>query len=380
MFLKKYHHQKLSNRHPELVSGSNVKRCRNKFGMTIIVAAFICLCLVLNISCKKNDNNSAARQPRQTSTVSSNPVTIGFSIDTLAIERWQRDMDVFINKVKEMGADVIVQNAGNNIEEQNRQLMYLLERNVDVVVVLPKDAASITDSVQKLRAKGIPVISYDRLALNADVNLYLTIDSEKVGEQMAQEMLRRAKGVNWYCILGPSEDYNMTLIMEGIDRILRTSSVHINHTFYTDGWNYDLSYQEMVRILKSDIFPDAIICGNDAVAASVIQAINRYYPDIHIPVCGQDADISACQYIVQGKQDFTIYKPIIQLAEVAAECAVHLARKEEISENRFRIRPINNGYGDIPTIWLEPTFVDKYNLDKVIIDSGFHSAASVYKD
>ena len=350
--------------------------------LLMITAAFVVIAgtATLNVSCKKKDNNSASKPSRTSAIPANRPVTIGFSIDTLAIERWQRDMDVFINKVKEMNADVIVQNAGNNIEEQNRQLMYLLERNVDAVVVLPKDAASITESVQKLRAKGIPVISYDRLALNADISLYLTIDSEKVGEQMAQEMLRRAKGVNWYCILGPEEDYNMTLIMEGIDRILRTTSVHINHTFYTDGWNYDLSYQEMVRILKSDIFPDAIICGNDAVAASVIQAINRYYPDTHIPVCGQDADISACQYIVQGKQEFTIYKPIIQLAELAAECAVHLARREDISESRFRISSIKNGYGDIPTIWLEPTYVDKYNIDKVIIESGFHNAASVYKE
>lgn len=336
----------------------------------------LCLTLPLFASCKKTESKAAIRQPTPQPV---RPVTVGFSIDTLAIERWQRDLDVFINKVKEMGADVIVQNAGNNIEEQNRQLMYLLERNVDCVVVLPKEADTISESVAKLRARGIPVISYDRLALNADVNLYLTIDSEKVGEQMAQEMLRRTKGQNWYCILGPAEDYNMTLIMDGVTRILRTTSVHINHIFYTDGWNYDLSYQEMVRILKSDTFPDAIICGNDAVAASVIQAINRYYPDTVIPVCGQDADISACQYIVQGKQAFTIYKPIVQLAEVAAECAVQLARKESISENRFRIRPINNGYGDIPTIWLEPTYVDKYNLDKIIIDSGFHSAASVYK-
>ncbi len=337
------------------------------------------LFLMLTLSCQKKENSDSARQPSANETVTER-LTIGFSIDTLAIERWQRDMDVFINKAKEMGADVIVQNAGNSIEEQNHQLMYLLEREVDAVVVLPKDAASITESVQRLRSRGIPVISYDRLTLNADISLYLTIDSEKVGEQMAQEMLRRAKGENWYCILGPEEDYNMTLIKEGIDRIVRNAPVHINHTFYTDSWNYDLSYQEMVRILKDDTFPDAIICGNDAVAASVIDAINRYYPDTHIPVCGQDADISACQYIVQGKQEFTIYKPIIQLAEVAAECAVHLARKEEISENRFRIRPINNGYADIPTIWLEPSYVDKYNIDKVIIDSGFHSATSVYKN
>ena len=271
----------------------------NKKKYRISGKAFIlilCLTLTLFASCKKTESKAAIRQPTPQPV---RPVTVGFSIDTLAIERWQRDLDVFINKVKEMGADVIVQNAGNNIEEQNRQLMYLLERNVDCVVVLPKEADTISESVAKLRARGIPVISYDRLALNADVNLYLTIDSEKVGEQMAQEMLRRTKGQNWYCILGPAEDYNMTLIMDGVTRILRTTSVHINHIFYTDGWNYDLSYQEMVRILKNDTFPDAIICGNDAVAASVIQAINRYYPDTVIPVCGQDADISACQYIVQ---------------------------------------------------------------------------------
>ena len=341
------------------------------------VVLLFAVCLALTVSCKKQEAASTVRQP---SPAPARPITIGFSIDTLAIERWQRDLDVFINKVKEMGADVIVQNAGNNIEEQNRQLMYLLERNVDCVVVLPKEANSISESVSKLRAKNIPVISYDRLALNADINLYLTIDSEKVGQQMAQEMLRHTTGINWYLILGPEEDYNMTLIKEGINRVIRNTTVHINHIFYTDGWNYDLSYQEMVRILKSDTFPDAIICGNDAVAASVIQAINRYYPETNIPVCGQDADISACQYIVQGKQAFTIFKPITQLAEVAAECAVKLARHEEITDTQFRNSFIENGHGKIPTIWLEPTYVNKYNIDKVIIDSGFHSSASVYKN
>ena len=136
----------------------------------------------------------------------------------------------------------------------------------------------------------------------------------------------------------------------------------------------------MVRIFKDDIFPDAIICGNDALAASVLQAINRYYPDIHIPVCGQDADISACQYIIQGKQDFTIYKPIIRLAELAASCAVSLAKDEPLPIEGFRTSYLNNGYADIPVVYLEPVYVDKYNLEKEIIESGFHSAASVYKN
>ena len=326
-------------------------------------------------SCSKR---TAVSADKNASPEAAESITIGFSIDTLAIERWQRDIDIFINKVNELGGEVIVQNAGNSIEEQNRQLLYLLERGVNAIVVLPKDAESITESIQKIKAKNIPVISYDRLTLNADIDLYLTIDSEKVGEYMASEMLRITSGTNWFCILGPQEDYNMTLIQEGLNRILRTSKAKITHTFYTEGWNYDLSYQEMVRILKTNILPDAIICGNDAVAASVIQAISRYYPETHIPICGQDADIAACQYIVQGKQDFTIYKPIIRLAEYAAECAIHMARNEEIETENLKVRPIHNGYSNIKTVWLDPTYVDKNNLDKMIIQSGFHSAASVY--
>lgn len=305
-------------------------------------------------------------------------ITIGFSIDTLAIERWQRDLDIFINKVKELGADVIVQNAGNSVEEQKRQLIYLMERNVDVVVVLPKDAASISDTVQKIKSKNIPVISYDRLALNADLDLYVTINSEKVGELMAIGLLQQTKGKNWFYILGPEEDYNMTLIKQGVNKILRNTNVNISHTFYTDGWNYDLSYQEMVRLLTNDEIPDAIICGNDAVATSVIQAITRYHPDSHIPICGQDADISACQNIVKGIQDFTIYKPITRLAELAAEYAVYMAKGEDIYQKEYPIKTINNGNGDIPVIWLDPVMVNKNNLESVIIASGFHTTNSVY--
>lgn len=336
---------------------------------------FVLSILLLFVSCKKQPQKSAEKK---TSTTIAKKITIGFSIDTLAIERWQRDLDIFINTAKELGADVIVQNAGNSVEEQNRQLLYLLEKNVDVIVVLPKDADSITESVQKIRSKGIPVISYDRLALNADISLYLTIDSERVGECMANGLRKKTNGNNWFLILGPEEDYNMTLIKEGIYKILKNTPVNISHIFYTDGWNYDLSYQEMVRLISKEQIPDAIVCGNDAVASSVIQAISRYYPDVHIPICGQDADISACQYIVQGKQDYTVYKPITRLAELAAEFAVYLARGEDITQKNYRIKTINNGFGDIPAIWLEPVLVDNENIDDVIIRSGFHTENSIY--
>lgn len=332
-------------------------------------------------SCNKNSTQKITTEKKTDKKieVAASKKTIGFSIDTLAIERWQRDLDVFINKAKELGANVIVQNAGNSVEEQNRQLMYLADRNVDVIVVLPKQADALTETIQKIKTKNIPVISYDRLVLNADVDLYVTINSERVGELMASELMKLSHGTNWFCILGSQDDYNMNLIVRGINKVIWGSPYHINYTFYTEGWNYDLAYNEMVNLLTTKKIPDAIVCGNDAVADSVIQAINLYYNEHHIPVCGQDADIAACQYIVQGKQDFTIYKPITLLAEKTAEYAVRLINGDSAATIIGNDTRIDNGLKEVPVMWLEPQVVTKENLDEVIIDSGFHTRGEIYR-
>ena len=136
----------------------------------------------------------------------------------------------------------------------------------------------------------------------------------------------------------------------------------------------------MVRLITNNSIPDAIVCGNDAVADSVIQALTLYYKDNHIPVCGQDADIAACQYIVQGKQDFSVYKPITKLAELTAEYAVRIAEGEEVKDLNSKLATINNNYGDIPVLWLEPEIVNKDNIDEIIINSGFHTHGEVYRD
>lgn len=352
----------------------------------IYTVFLVLLVFTLNTGCSKKESSKNAaskiileKKSDKKNEINSNKLTIGFSIDTLAIERWQRDLDVFMNKAKELGANVIVQNAGNSLEEQNRQLMYLADRNVDVIVVLPKQADAISESISKIKAKGIPVISYDRLTLNAPVDLYITINSEKVGELMASKMLQLTRGTNWYCILGPAEDYNMTFIQRGINKVIWGSPYHIAYTFHTEGWNYDLAYQHMVKVLNTNQIPDAIICGNDALAESVIQAMNLYFNDKHIPICGQDADIAACQNIVQGKQDFTIYKPIAQLAETCAEYAYRLAGGEKLETITENLAIIDNGYDSIPVLWLEPTLVAKDNMDNVIIESGFHTHGEVYR-
>ena len=134
----------------------------------------------------------------------------------------------------------------------------------------------------------------------------------------------------------------------------------------TFGWEH-LDGKEIPNV-------DAIMCGNDDVATSVIKALAVAQLAGEIPVVGQDADLPACQHIVQGTQLMTVYKPVGKLAEEAAKLSVQLAQGQDLSV----MTKISDGENTIPYVAIEPVAVNKDNLDEVIIDGGFHSREDVY--
>lgn len=335
------------------------------------------LCGLALASCKKQGQDSSKASEEAES---ESKLTIGFSIDTLAIERWRRDCDIFLNTAKDLGADVIVQNSGNSVEVQNEQIEYLIKRGVKAIVIVPKDAESLGESVRLARSKNIPVISYDRLLRNSAIDLYVTIDSQAVGTLMANELLRLKPRGSWFCIYGPEEDFNMTLIRRGVEGVLKNSKAKIVFNYWTDGWNYDLSYRKMADLLKAGKVPDAVVAGNDALADSIIRAIGEFSADKDIAVGGQDADIAGCQNVVTGKQAVTIYKPITELASKTAEIAVAMAKGKSAEDFSFINGSIDNGSGEIPVLWLHPTAVTAQNMDEIVIKSGFHTRQEVYRE
>src|SRR5205085_3481702 len=65
------------------------------------------------------------------------PVKIGFSMDTLKEERWQRDKALVEQRAKDVGAQVDVQVANGSDDVQIKQAENLLTQGVDVLIVAP---------------------------------------------------------------------------------------------------------------------------------------------------------------------------------------------------------------------------------------------------
>lgn len=336
----------------------------------VLFMAAVCFLLLTACANAKSDKDVNAPEEEE-------KIQIGMSFDSFVIERWQRDRDAFVSTAKELGAEVNVQNANGDPEEQKKQIDYFIEKGIDVLVIICIDSDGLKDSVAKAKEAGIKVIAYDRLIVDADVDLYISFDNGRVGSLMAEAFIDN--GLAGGCVLmigGSPMDNNVKMVEGEFRRVMEENNVTILDSVHADGWLAEKGAEYVYDHMEIISRADAIMCGNDDIASRVVSALAEKQLAGKILVSGQDADLGACQRIVEGTQVMTVYKPIEKLAQRAAECAVALARGERIEGDDVTM--IDNGKYRIPYVGLEPVSVTEDNINEAIINSGFHLKEDVY--
>jgi D-xylose transport system substrate-binding protein len=306
-------------------------------------------------------------------------IRIGLSMDTLKEDRWITDRNLFIQKAEELGASVITLVANGDDDMQIYQIENFIAQKVDVIVVIPHNAELVAPVMEKAKQAGIKTIVYDRLVRNADIDLYISFDSVKVGELQAQGVLSSAGGQGDFVYIGGSPlDNNALLLKEGAMNVLgskiESGDVKIVFEKFTDDWNPDLAYENIKGYLKTNSQIDGVIAANDGTATGVVRALAEFNLAGKVPVSGQDAELSACQRIIEGTQTMTVYKPIRLLAEKAATLAVDMAKGLDIKTNGT----VNNGKIDVPAYLIDSITVTEKNMEETVIKDGYHTREAIY--
>ena len=334
-------------------------------------AAAVLACVLVFGACGNLDSSKTSGDATQ-----GQKIQIGMSFDSFVIERWQRDRDIFVSAAKELGAEVNVQNANGDLEQQKKQISYFIDKGMDVIVIICIDSEGLSEQVQKAKEAGIKVIAYDRMIMDSDIDLYITFDNERVGTMMGQALVDNGLAGGKVLMLGGSAvDSNVALVEKGFSKVMEDNQVTILDSMHADGWKAELASAYVYDHMDIVSEADAIMCGNDNLASKVVHALKEKRLAGEIMVAGQDADLEACQRIVEGTQVMTVYKPVEKLARKAAECAVLLAEGRELPEEAGTIE---SGAYEVPYIGLEPIGVDQNNINDVIIGSGFHLKEDVY--
>ncbi len=323
-------------------------------------------------------------------------IQIGLTFDSFVIERWQRDRDVFVSVAKELGAEVNVQNANGDVEEQKKQIDYFIQKDMDVIVIIAIDPQELRESVAKAKDAGIKVVAYDRLIMNSDaVSYYATFDNYMVGTKQGEYIrdhldLDNADGpFNIELTTGDPGDNNARFFFGGAMDVLQPYIdsgklvVKSGQTEFeavaTANWSTETAQARMDSIVSANYADGtqlhACLCSNDSTALGVANSLEANYTGEWPIITGQDCDIASVKNMIAGKQSMSIFKDTRTLASKVVEMVDAIMKGGDAPVNDTK--SYDNGTGIIPSYLCEPVFADINNYKELLIDSGYYTEADL---
>jgi D-xylose transport system substrate-binding protein len=296
-----------------------------------------------------------------------------------------QDRPLFEKKMKELCPDceILYSNADQDAAKQQQQAEAAITKGAKVLVLDPVDAASAAAIVNRAKQSQIPVISYDRLITDADIDYYISFDNETVGKLQAESLIKKLKedGKKGSIVMinGAPTDNNAGLFKKGAHSVIDNSDFKVAKEYDTPDWSPDKAQQEMeqaITALGKGGFV-GVYAANDGTAGGAIAAMKSAGVDPKTtPTTGQDAELAGIQRIVAGEQYMTVYKAYKPEAETAAELANALVQGKEPPSGLVN-QQIDNGQEKVPSVILKPVAVTVDNINDTVVKDGLWTAADI---
>ncbi|MBN1924777.1 MAG: substrate-binding domain-containing protein [Prolixibacteraceae bacterium] len=333
-----------------------------KRGIYIILTFF--LLIYISTSCKNGSGNK-----------------IGFLIPAGEGYRWPVDQKYVEAKASDMGVEVITRSANNDENLQLKQASELLKSGVDVLIVVASNSNTAAAIVREAHTYNVPVIGYDRLIKNSDLDYLVTFEGAEIGNLMVDHALRNKPKGNYVLLWGEASDVNAIYIKEAQEAKFKPyvdrGDINIVYKTFVEDWSLDNARYIMGNVLSfSRDKIDAVITSYDGLALGALQMMDEMGIDPKgMVITGQDAELPAIKAIIDGRMSMTVYKSIRQMANASVELAVKLARNEKVTGIDAKI---NNGRKDVPTLYLKPVPVEKNSIRETVIADEFYTEEQVY--
>ncbi len=362
--------------------------------MFTMMAGILVFSMLLAACGSANTGSSSGTPGTSTGTNGKGCKKVGVLLpETATSERWDhKDRPLLLADIPQVlpGATVDYNNAQGNADTQQTQAQADLTNGDCILVLAPFDSVKAAAIVAAAKAKGVPVISYDRLTYSNDLNYYVSFDNTKVGALQGQYIADHyqsyvsANGTkNTVMIDGAQTDNNALLFAKGahsaLDPLFSSGTLQKVYEKFTPGWDNPTAQTEMQAALTANGNKVAIAyVANDGMANNVIAALKAVKLNGKVLVTGQDATAAGLQNILKSDQAMTVYKAITKEAMATAQLVAALSNGTGTSTlvNGSTTIPLTGG-ASIPSVLEVPVAVDKTNIQSTVIADNFVTVAQI---
>ena len=274
---------------------------------------------------------------------------------------------------KELGYTMKLLNARGNATEQINQMDAAISQKPRAIIIKPVEANTIVAAVNKARAAGIPVLSYDGTITDTTVEFHSVVGTEKIGQMAAEETVkilkarRGAEKGKVLQVMGDLGDFYTVFIDKGFRAVMAKYPNITVITKDTPGWE-NTTTANVVRdqlTVNKDI--DVIFVHADSRLPAVIPVLEaKGIKKGAIELLGTDGDPSALDLIRDGWLRETIGVPMVQ--QVFGEFAFldKILAKQKLVTGQYDIKGVTadlvmEKWG--PTLYLPGQIIDKSNVD-----------------
>ena len=340
---------------------------------------------------------------RQGGAAASGKGLIGVVMPTRSEERWIKDGNAVKEGLEKLGYAVDLQFSDDDIPTQTRQIDDMITKGVKALVIASIDGGALSNQLANAAAAKIPVISYDRLLMQSpNVDYYVSFDNYKVGGQMGDILitglkLNQATAANPVIIelfAGSPDDNNSVGFYQGamdklkpfMDRgVLKVPSGQIDRAVIgTLRWDAAEAQKRMENLLSAyysgNVVLNGIVSPYDPISLSTLEACKAVgygsTPGKPLPVVGgQDCVVASVKSILAGEQYATILKDTRSLGAATVTLVDTLMQGR--TPTGLDTTSYHNGAKIVPSLLLDSVIVTKDNVQKDVIDTGYHTAAEL---
>lgn len=327
---------------------------------------------------------------------------IGIAMPTKSSERWVREGGIMRDKFTELGFEVDLQYAEDNVSAQLSQIENMLMRNPDAVIITSIDGYALTDVVKRANEGDVKVIAYDRLLMNTPfVDYYVTFDSISIGKLMGSYIvdylgLKEGKGpFNIELFAGSLDDNNTPLYFEGamtelqpyLDNgmlVVRSNQTDLDQVA-TPNWDGQLAQARMDNLISgyysSGEKIDAVLSPYDGLSIGILSSLKAigYGKDKSLPfpvITGQDCEIPSVKSIIAGEQKQSVFVDTRVLSNVAINLTLEVLEKGFANVNKPN--SVDNGAKKVSAQSADAQSIDINNFREVLIGSGYYTEEELF--
>ena len=231
-------------------------------------------------------------------------------------------------KAKELGAELIVLDAGDDPAKQANDIDDLISKNIAVLIVNPVDSDAIAPSAQDAMDKGIQVIAVDRMVNGVDVACSIASDNV-LGAELATKFLVEKAGEGAKC----AELQGVNGASATVDRgtgfhNIADASLDVVAS-QTANFNRSEGLTVMENILQANPDVQCVFAHNDEMALGALEALAGK----DVIVAGFDATDDAIAAVKDGTLAATVAQKPDLMGATAVEMAAKLIAGETIESS-----------------------------------------------